>query len=120
VQNFKELKVWEKSHRVVLSIYKITEMFSKEELFGLTSQMRRAAYSIPTNIAEGCGRNGNADFIRFLHISMGSACELEYLLMLAFDLALLKRDDLCKLENEVTEIKRMLTSFISKIKEKSN
>jgi len=77
MRNFRELKVWEKAHLLTLKIYKVTERYPKEELYGLTSQIRRACVSIPTNIAEGCVRSSNADFARFLYIALGSTSELE-------------------------------------------
>jgi len=86
LQDFKNLKVWKKSHELTLKIYKISKIFPHEEIFGLTSQIRRACSSIPSNIAEGCGRNSDADFARFLQIAFGSANELEYQIMLAYDL----------------------------------
>ncbi len=85
-KDFRNLKVWEKSHRLTLQMYKITRSFPKEELYGLTSQIRRASVSVPTNIAEGCGRGSDADFKRFLQIAFGSASEVEYLLLLSTDL----------------------------------
>lgn len=81
VRDFRKLKVWEKGHALTLSIYTVSQNFPREELYGLTSQMRRAASSIPTNIAEGCGRNSDAELARFMQISMGSASELEYQLL---------------------------------------
>lgn len=86
MKDFKTLKVWEKSHALTLDIYKISNSFPKEEMFGLTSQIRRAATSIGLNIAEGCGRGTDADFRRFLQIAFGSACEVEYCILLSFDL----------------------------------
>ena len=83
MKDFRQLKVWEKAHQLALAVYKATKDFPKEELYGSTSQIRRASMSIPTNIAEGCGRNTDAEFARFLQISMGSASETEYQLMLA-------------------------------------
>jgi four helix bundle protein len=76
VRDFKTLQVWSKSHELTLSVYKATATFPRDELYGLASQMRRAASSIPANIAEGCGRNGNAELSRFFQIAMGSASEL--------------------------------------------
>ncbi len=76
MRNFRELKIWEKSHALVLEIYRVTAKFPKEELFGLVSQMRRSSASIPTNIAEGCGRDTNGDMLRFLGFAMGSASKL--------------------------------------------
>jgi four helix bundle protein len=86
MKDFRNLQVWEKSHMLTLSIYDATRPFPREELFGLSSQIRRAAASIPTNIAEGCGRSSDPDFARFLQIAFGSACEVEYHLILARDL----------------------------------
>ena len=116
MKNFKEVKVWEKAHRLTLRIYQTTSTFPREELYGLTSQIRRAGASVPTNIAEGCGRNSDAELARFLEISMGSASELEYLLLLTRDLKLLNNSDYTELTNEITEVKRMLASFIKKLR----
>ena len=91
-------------------------MFPKQELYGLTSQMRRSSVSIPANIAEGCGRVTDADFARFLQMAMGSASELEYHLLLAHDLSFLDQPQYEQLNSELTEIKRMLNSFIQKLK----
>lgn len=116
MRDFRELKVWEKSHRLVLSVYKATSLFPKSEIYGLTSQTRRAAASIPANVAEGCGRSGDAELARFLQIAMGSASELEYHLLLARDLKLLNGLHYKQLAGEVTEVKRMLTSFIQELR----
>jgi four helix bundle protein len=116
MKDFRQLKVWEKAHQLALAVYKETKGFPKEELYGLTSQIRRASMSIPTNIAEGCGRNTDADFARFLQIAMGSASETEYQLLLARDLEFLKNEQYQKLNTDVTEVKRMLTSFIQTLK----
>jgi len=85
MRDFREIRVWEKAHALTLEIYKATSKFPKEETYGLTSQLRRASSSIPANIAEGFGRGGNAEQARFLQIGMGSACELEYHILLAKD-----------------------------------
>jgi four helix bundle protein len=116
MQDFKKLKVWEKGHRLTLAVYKLTAPFPKEEQYGLTSQMRRAAASIVSNIAEGCGRTGRTDFARFLQIATGSASELEYQLLLARDLKLFEPEDYQKLEPDVVEVKRMLTSLIQRLR----
>ncbi len=113
---FKQLTVWQKSHELVLEIYRVTTKFPKEELYGLTSQIRRCSSSIPANIAEGCGRAGDAELARFLQIAMGSASELEYHLLLAYDLQILSEVDHKRLTRQVIEVKRMLTSFIRKLK----
>ncbi len=116
VRNFRELKVWWNSHRLVLTVYGAIVGFPKEELYGLTSQVRRAAASVPANIAEGWGRNGDAELARFLHIAMGSASELGYHLLLARDLDLLKPPDYEKLLRDTIEMKRMLTAFTQKLR----
>jgi four helix bundle protein len=116
MKNFRELKVWEKAHLLTIDVYRITATFPKEEIYGLTSQIRRASSSISANIAEGCGRGSDDDFRRFLQIAMGSASELEYHLLLAHDLEYLTHADYDRLSNAVIEIKRMLASLIVKIK----
>ena len=115
MQDFRNLKVWEKAHQLTLEIYRITKEFPKEELFGLTSQARRAASSIPANIAEGCCRKTNGDFGRFLQIALGSASELDYHLLLSRDLKLLNPTNYEPLWNAVTEVKRMLTALLQKV-----
>lgn len=116
MRNFRELKVWEKGHTLTLAVYKATSKFPADERFGLTSQLRRASASIPANIAEGCGRGSANDFARFLQMAMGSASELEYHLVLSHDLKLLDSMVYETLNSSVTEVKRMLTSFIQKLK----
>ena len=116
MEDFKELKVWEKGHQLVLSVYRATKAFPKDELYGLTGQIRRASASIPANIAEGCGRNGDAELARFLQIAMGSASELEYHLLLSQDLGFLSTEEHTQLSDNTTEIKRMLASFIQTLK----
>jgi four helix bundle protein len=115
MRDFRELKVWHKAHQLVLGIYNATKSFPREETYGLTSQVRRAAVSVPANIAEGCGRDTTRDFARFLKIAMGSASELEYLLVLAGDLAFLDPSQTKQLENDTTEVKRMLTALIRRL-----
>lgn len=116
MKNFRDLLVWKKSHETTLAIYRTTKSFPKEELYALTSQIRRAASSIPANIAEGCGRQGNAEFARFLQIAFGSANELEYHLLLARDLQILDSRQHQELETKVCEVKRMLASLLSKVR----
>jgi four helix bundle protein len=113
--DYRELKVWREAHELTLAIYRATTAFPREELYGLTGQMRRAAASIPTNLSEGCGRNGNAEFARFCAIALGSANELEYHLLLAQDLKLLKAGDYSTLNNRTNELKRMLASLRRKL-----
>lgn len=115
MKNFRDLSVWEKSHWLTLATYKATRAFPKDEIYGLTSQMRRAAASIPANIAEGCGRGGNVEMARFLRIALGSASELEYHLLLAHDLGLLTAETHLQLEAQTIEVKRMLTGLTKKL-----
>ena len=116
MKNFRRLKVWQKSHAVALEIYKVTKTFPKTELYGLTSQMRRASVSVSSNVAEGCGRGSDADFARFLYISLGSANELEYLILLSHDLRFLDESGNSTLGAAVIEVKRMLSSLIRRLK----
>ena len=116
MKDFRQLKVWGKAHQLALAIYKATANFPKEELYGLTSQIRRASISVPTNIAEGCGRNTDADFARFVQIAMGSASEVEYQLLLAHDLNFLSEESYTKLHSETEEIKRMLASLLKTLR----
>ena len=116
MKDFRQLKVWEKAHQLALAIHKATKGFPKEEIYGLTSQIRRASMSVPTNIAEGCGQNTDAQFARFLQIAMGSASETEYQLLLSYDLEFLNKEQYEKLNADVTEIKRMLTSLIQTLR----
>jgi four helix bundle protein len=112
VKDFRRLKVWERAHALTISVYKLTAAYPKEELYGITSQMRRAAASIPTNIAEGCGRTGDGDF---LSIAMGSAIEVEYLLLLSCDLKLICGDSYEVINQSTLEVQRMLGSLIRKV-----
>lgn len=111
MRDFRKIQVWEKAHRFALKIYKITSSFPKDELYGLTSQMRRAAVSIPSNIVEGCGRDRQTELARFVHIASGSASEIEYQLILAHDLGYIHDEIYPDLNAEINEIKRMLSGF---------
>lgn len=115
MRDFRKLTVWQKAHELVIQVYRATAGFPKEEIYGLTSQMRRCGASIPANIAEGCGRHGDAEFRRFLQIAAGSASELEYHLLLANELEYLKVDKYRTLDTQVIEIKRMISSLIQKL-----
>ena len=116
MKDFRQLTVWGKAHQLALAIYKATKEFPKEELYGLSSQIRRASMSIPTNIAEGCGRNTDADFARFLQMAMGSASETEYQLILARDLEFISNENYERLHNDVEEVKRMLASLLKTLR----
>ena len=116
MRDFRSLKVWEKSHLLTLQIYKMTKMFPREEMYGLTSQIRRSCASIPANIAEGCGTDSDAEMARYLRIAMASASELEYHILLAHDLELITTANYNTVNDEVTQIKRMLTPFIRRLR----
>jgi four helix bundle protein len=118
MQNYKELKVWQKSHAFTLKVYEITKSFPKDELYSLTNQLRRAASSVPANIAEGCGKNSNNELAHFLNISLGSSNETEYFLILSKDLKYLSENIFIELEDNINEIKAMLISLINKVRTK--
>jgi four helix bundle protein len=115
VRDYENLDVWKKSHEVVLEIYQIVENFPEDEKFALTDQLRRASVSIPSNIAEGSGKNSEAEFVRFLEMARGSTSELDYQIQLAGDLNYLDASVTRKLRKKVDEIRRMLTGFIQSI-----
>jgi four helix bundle protein len=115
MKDFRDLQVWQKAHQLTLAAYKASSAFPREEMYGLTSQVRRCSASIPANIAEGCGKRGNAEFNRFLNIAVGSASELEYHFLLARDLKFLGETGYQKLDSGVTEVKRMLASLIRRV-----
>jgi four helix bundle protein len=116
MQSFRNLKVWEKAHALTLKVYKASMSFPREEMYGLTSQIRRASVSIGANIAEGTCRKGDAEFARFLQMAVGSASEVEYHLLLAKDLEILRGSDWEHLSADVVEIKRMLASLLQKLR----
>jgi four helix bundle protein len=120
MKDFRDMKVWHKAHLLALRVYKVTESFPREEVYGLTSQIRRAAVSVPTNIAEGCGRNTDTELARFMEIASGSASELDYLLLLAKDLGLIDEGSYKELLADLVEIRKMLTTFIKTIRNSAN
>ena len=111
MRDFKKIQVWQKAHQLTLRIYKITAAFPSDERFGLVSQIRRATASIPTNIAEGAGRETQKEFSRFIHIASGSASEVEYQLLLAHELGYISSEEYPSFEKDIIEIKRMLHGF---------
>jgi four helix bundle protein len=115
MKDFRNLKVWEKAHCLTLAVYKASSGFPREELFGLTSQMRRCSASIGANIAEGCGKCGNGEFQRYLQIASGSASELDYHLLLARDLGFFEERDYRRLAGELLQLRKMLTSLLQKV-----
>lgn len=116
MKDFRKIRAWEKAHELALKVYGATENLPADERFGLTSQIRRAVVSVPTNIAEGCGRDSNADFARFMQMALGSASEVEYLLLLLRDLKYLSEENHGQLHEAVVEVKRMLTAFVKQLK----
>jgi four helix bundle protein len=116
MKDFRELTVWARGYELSLETYRLTSLFPKDEAYGLTAQIRRASVSIPANIAEGCGRDGDAEFTRFVTIAMGSSSELECLLMLARDLGYLNAADYASLSDRLTSLRKMLNGLIQKLK----
>ena len=116
MRDFRKLRVWEKSHQLTLAVYRLSADFPVAERYGITSQLRRASVSIPANIAEGCGRETQAEFARFLDIAMGSASEVEYSLLLANDLDLVEEVSYQPAAGQVIEVKRMLAGLISQVR----
>jgi len=110
------LKVWKKAHTFTLDIYKITLVFPKIETYALADQMRRSASSIPTNIAEGCGRNSNLELSHFLNVALGSSNEIDYQILLTKDLGYISQEQYELLKNQIGEIKAMLITLISKLR----
>lgn len=115
MRDFKQLKVWQKAHRLVLAIYQHSKAFPPDQRYGLTAHLLRSATSIPSNIAEGCGRETDTELARFLSIAAGSAAETEYQLMLAHDLGFLSKSHHVDLNAQVNEVKRMLNAFIQRL-----
>ena len=117
MQDFRSLKVWQKAHELTLDIYKSTHAFPREEAYGLTAQMRRASASVAANLAEGCCRQGDVEFGRFVQIAIGSISELDYHLLLARDLGYLAEPDHDRLNGLLGETRRMLISLIQRLRE---
>jgi four helix bundle protein len=116
VKDYRQLVVWQRSHKLALSIYSLTKHFPKEEMFGITRQLRRASSSIPANLAEGCGRDSDAELKRFVDITHGSAGEAEYFLLLARDLGIITSTVHALVSDEIAQIKRMLGALSRKLK----
>jgi four helix bundle protein len=113
MRNYRELDVWQKAHKLTLSLYQRSRSFPKEEFYGLTSQLRRCAISVGANLAEGCGRQTTPELARFVRIAMGSASELDYHLLLAHDFGYLQSGDHRELSQELTRVRKMLASLLS-------
>ena len=118
VKTYRDLVVWQKSMALVTEIYKQTKSFPKDETYGLTSQMRRCAVSIPSNMAEGYGRKSTNDYIRFLHIATGSLYELQTQMEISLNLRYLKKSDFDELYESSREIERMISSLTKKLSDK--
>jgi four helix bundle protein len=116
MRDFKELKVWQKAHRFVLDVYQQSRSFPPDERFVLVVHLRKSAISVPSNIAEGCGRESERELAQFLSIAAGSASETEYQLLLARDLGYLPPEAHRQLDDQVNEVKRMLNSFLQKLR----
>ena len=117
MRNYRDLQVWGKAHNLALELYRVSRGFPREEIYGLTSQLRRAAVSIGANLAEGCGRRTSSELARFVRIAMGSASELDYHLLLCRDLGFMSSDDFNNRAAQLTEVRKMLTSFLSSVEE---
>jgi four helix bundle protein len=115
-KSYHKLFVWQSAHRFLLMVYKMTEIFPKTEMYGLTSQLRRAALSVPTNIVEGHSKKTRPDFLRYLDIAKASLTETEYLLEVSFALGYLSKDDYLSLESSRRETGYLLYQFINSMK----
>ena len=120
MKDFKKLVVWQKAHELVLLVYRLTKKFPKEERFNLIDQMRRSATSIATNIAEGCGKYSQKDFVAYLQVSQGSSQEIEYLSILSNDLKYITVEEYDDLNSRINEVKAMLISLIQKVRRDNN
>jgi four helix bundle protein len=118
LKNYKELQVWQKSYKLCLEIYSITKGFPKDEQYGLTSQIRRASVSLPSNIAEGYGRKTTPDYLRSLYIAYGSCCELETQILLSGDLGYIKDTNRKELLAKIGDVERMLKALIRTLENK--
>jgi four helix bundle protein len=116
MKNFRDLRVWQESHTLTLEVYRVTKKFPRDEIYGLTSQIRRSSSSIPANIAEGCGRDGDAELQRFLTIASGSASELDYHFLLAKDLEYCTPTEYETITARLSSVRKMLNTFIQKLK----
>jgi four helix bundle protein len=112
MHNYKELKVWQKARELIKFIYKLTNKFPKEEIYAITSQVRRAVVSIPSNIAEGAGHSSKKEFTRFLEIAYASTCELDTQIILSFDLDFINKDELSSSSNYIEELQKMLNGLV--------
>lgn len=117
MRNYRDLQVWSKAHNLTLELYRVSRQFPREELYGITGQLRRAAASIGANLAEGCGRRTSNELARFVRIALGSASELDYHLLLSHDLGFMAADEFTRASSSLTEVRKMLTSFLNSVEE---
>ena len=117
MRNYRDLQVWSKAHNLTLELYRVSRQFPREEIYGITSQLRRAAVSIGANLAEGCGRRTSAEMARFVRIALGSASELDYHLPLSHDLGFMAADEFTRTSAALIEVRKMLTSFLNSVEE---
>ncbi|HEX9254880.1 MAG TPA: four helix bundle protein [Candidatus Angelobacter sp.] len=117
MRNYRDLQVWKKAHELTLELYRISRQFPREETYGITGQLRRAAVSIGANLAEGCGRRSSAELARFVRIALGSASELDYHLLLSRDLGFMAADEFVSASVALIEVRKMLTSFLNSVEE---
>ena len=116
MKNFRDLRVWQKAHALTLRVYQVTQSFPKEELYSLTNQLRRSAMPVPSNIAEGCGREGDAELARLLQIAIGSASEAEYQILLSRELDYRSLNEAQELTKTVQEVKRMISGLLRRLR----
>ncbi|HWG40990.1 MAG TPA: four helix bundle protein [Candidatus Acidoferrales bacterium] len=117
MRNYRDLQVWSKAHNLTLELYRVSRSFPREEIYGVTSQLRRAAVSIGANLAEGCGRRTSTELARFVRIAMGSASELDYRLLLSRDLGFMAANEFASASAVLIEVRKMLTSFLNSVEE---
>jgi four helix bundle protein len=117
LRNYRDLQVWDKAHKLTLDLYRVSREFPREETYGITSQLRRAAVSVGANLAEGCGRRTSNELARLVKIAMGSASELDYHLLLCRDLGFMNEGDFTRTSSDLTEVRKMLTSFLNRVEE---
>jgi four helix bundle protein len=119
LRNYKDLQVWQKAYTLCLQIYEATKIFQGDERYGLSSQLRRAGVSVPSNIAEGYGRKSTKEYVQFLYFAYGSICELETQLLLSKDLCYLEEVGFLKLGSNISEVERMLKALIRSLERKT-
>jgi four helix bundle protein len=117
MRNYRDLQVWKKAHDLTLELYRVSQRFPREEIYGITGQLRRAAVSIGANLAEGCGRRTSTELARFVRIALGSASELDYHLLLSRDLGYMAAEEFASASAALIEVRKMLTSFLNSVAE---